>query len=209
MDVFKLEAQPRTAGKKGARAARRAELVPCVLYGHNEEPVTFQVPVLDMRPLVFTNERHRVQLTVEGKAWDCILKEVVFDPLTDVPMHADFQMLKKGEKITLTVPLRLHGTPVGQIEGGDTQVILHELTVTCLPKDLPEHIDIDVAHLKVGDAIHVGDLALENLKIEAQPQQTIVTVVAPRGVAAEEEEEPVGLLADEEEEDEADAEEQA
>lgn len=181
MDILTLDAQPRGTGTRNARAIRREGRVPCVLYGPHVEPVHFQVPVLSLYPLIYTTETHRVTVQVDGDQWDCILKEMEYHPVTDQPIHADFQVLQKGEKITLTVPVRFHGTPVGQAdEGGDVQYAVHDLEVTCLPDDIPSYIDVDISALHIGDSIHVSDLDVPNVEFSAEPEQTLVTVVPPR-----------------------------
>lgn len=207
MDTITLEAQPREVGGKQARALRREGQVPCVLYGHHTEPVHFHLPVLTIARLVHSSETHRVTISVSGEEYDCILKEVNFHPITDDPRHADFQALTAGEALTLTVPIHFEGTPVGQTEGGDTQYVMHEIEVRCLPKDIPDHISIDISHLSVGDSMHVSDLEMENVTFETSPERTIVTVVPPRLLELEgEEEEEEGLtlgLTDEESDEEA------
>ncbi|MFW5972592.1 MAG: aminoacyl-tRNA hydrolase [Bacteroidota bacterium] len=197
MDAIKLEGQPRATGTSAARAVRRDGQVPCVLYGAHAEPVSFKVPELDLHPLIYTDETHIVTVEVGDENWSCIMKDVDFHPTTDKPIHADFQVLTAGESITITVPVQFHGTPVGQTEGGDTQYVVTEINVRCLPKDIPSHIDVDVAHLNIGDAIHVADLDLPELDFLTPVAQTLVTVVAPRLAGIEVEEE--GLLLDEEE----------
>ena len=183
MDVLTIEAKRREPGKKAARAARRAGEVPCVLYGPQIESVSFQVPEITLKPLIFTSETHRVRIKVDGKKWDCILKHIDFHPLSDTPAHVDFQVLVKGTKVTMMVPVQYHGVPVGQVEdGGDTQVIAHELEVTCLPDNIPSHIDVDVTQLRIGDSIHIGDLSVEGVEFTGSADRTIVTVVAPRVV---------------------------
>ena len=180
MDVIEIEAKAREAGKKAARAARRDGEVPCVLYGRQVDAVSFQVPELSLRPLIYTDETHRVLIKVDGEEWECIMKDVVMHPVTDRPRHADFQVLQQGELITLTVPIQYHGTPVGQNEGGDTQVVMNEIEVRCLPKDIPSHIDVDISGLDIGDALHVSDLTTEGVEFGSAPGQTLVTVVVPR-----------------------------
>lgn len=183
MNVITIEAQGREPGKKAARAARRAGLVPCVLYGPRVDPVSFQVPALTLKPLIFTSETHRLAIKVDGRSWDCVLKHIDFEPLSDTPLHADFQVLVKGTKLTMMVPVQYHGTPVGQVEeGGDTQTIAHELEVICLPDNIPSHIEVDITHLRIGDAIHIRDLEVEGVEFTGSADQTIVTVVAPRVV---------------------------
>ncbi|HET6567577.1 MAG TPA: 50S ribosomal protein L25 [Rhodothermales bacterium] len=187
MDVITIEAKPREAGRSAARAARREGLVPCILYGHHVEPVTFKVPELSLRPLIYTTETHRIAIKIDGSSFDCIMKDVDLHPVTDVPIHADFQVLRADEKITLKVPVHLIGTPVGQIQqGGETAVVLHELTVSCLPGDIPAAIDIEIEHLSIGDSIHVSDVSVPGITIHESPDATIVTVAAPRVEVVEE-----------------------
>lgn len=187
MDTIKLEALSRETGKGAARAARRQGNVPCVLYGHHVEPVVFQVPEPALHPLIYTHETHVVNVTLDGDAWDCIVKDIAFHPVTDRPLHADFQVLQAGELVTMTVPVSYMGTPAGHAEGGVTNTILNELEVRCLPKDIPGHIDVDISGLNIGDALHVSDLEVEGVEFIAAPGQTLVTVMAPRVLVEEEE----------------------
>lgn len=189
MDAITIEAASRETGKQAARATRREGNVPCVLYGPHVDNVCFQVPELTIHRLVYTSETHLLNLKVGEQAWDCILKDVDFHPVTDRPIHADFQALQAGEKINLMIPVQYHGVPEGQTDGGDTQYLMHELEVRCLPSDIPSHIDVDVSHLKIGDAIHIEDLEIEGIEFEDAPERTLVTVVPPRMLELPEEEE--------------------
>ncbi|MDQ7040729.1 MAG: 50S ribosomal protein L25 [Rhodothermus sp.] len=188
MMTITIEAQLRETGKRVARAIRRQGWVPCILYGHHVEPIPFQIPESKLWPLIYTTETHLIKLQLNGQTWDCILKDVEFHPVTDRPIHADFQVLQQTEKITVTVPVRTVGTAVGVQRGGVLQLVTHELEVTCLPKDIPAHIDIDVTNLDIGDAVHVGDLQFEGLKFEDAPDQTVVVIAAPQVGGVEEEE---------------------
>jgi large subunit ribosomal protein L25 len=193
MEAITIEAQEREVGKKAARSVRRAGNVPCVLYGHHTDPVAFQVPELQLNKLVYTTEAHIVEIRLNSAKFSCIMKEADFHPVTDRAIHADFQVLEKGEKITLTIPIQLHGTPIGQKEGGDTQVVLHEVEVRCFPANIPSHIDLDISELNIGDSIHIENLVTEGIELLGQPTQTVVTVVPPRVLEAEEEADEVVL----------------
>lgn len=199
MEAITLEAQDRDVGKKATRAVRRAGNVPCVLYGHHTDSVSFQIPEASLKQLIYTTETHVVNVKLDGKEYSCILKDADLHPVTDRPIHADFLVLEAGEMVTLVVPVRYHGTPLGQKEGGNTQVILHEIEVRCLPQDIPAHIEVDIAGLNIGDAIHIEDLEVEGAEIIGRPEQTVVTVVAPRALEeVEEEEEELEVELDEE-----------
>lgn len=193
MDVITIEGAPRKPGKSSARAARREGQVPCVLYGPGFENVTLQVPVLALKQLIYTSQAHRVELKVNRKKWPCVLKQMSFHPLSDTPTHVDFQVLVEGSKITLMVPVQYHGVPIGQVQdGGETQFLVHELEVTCLPDQIPSQIDVEISHLQIGDSIHLGDLTIEDIEVSSAADRTLVTVVAPRVV-----EEPVEEVAEE------------
>lgn len=190
MEAITLEAQDRGVGKKAARAVRRAGYVPCVLYGRHTESISFQLPESALKQLIYTTETHIVNIKVDGKSYNCVMKQADLHPVTDRAIHADFLVLEKGEQVNLIVPIRFVGTPIGQKEGGSTQVILHDIEVRCLPQDIPASIDVDISELAIGDAIHIANLSFPNLELLGRPDQTVVTVVPPRAVEAEEGEEP-------------------
>lgn len=189
MHVISLQATARATGKGAARAMRRQGQVPCVLYGHKEAAVTFATSEKSLLPLIYTNRTHRVQITVDGRHWDCILKDVEFHPVTDRPMHADFQVLHPNKPITISVPVRYVGTSIGQSQGGIPRFVLNELSVSCMPRDIPAHIDVDVTDVSIGKAIHVRDLELDNLEIQAPGDQILMAVARSRMAILEEEEE--------------------
>jgi large subunit ribosomal protein L25 len=180
MDVITLDAQPREAGKRAARAARRVGDVPCILYGHHVEPVAFQVSEKSLTPLIYTHETHLITVNLDSNSWECVVKDIAFHPVTDRPLHADFQVLQAGERVTLSVPVQYLGTPVGQTEGGRTTYIVNELEVSCLPKHIPSHIDVDVSAVGIGDTIHVSDLHFPNLEIHSPEDQILMTILKPR-----------------------------
>ncbi len=185
MDVITLEAQPREVGRKTARATRRAGNVPCILYGHRVEPVAFQVSEKSLNPLIYTQETHLITVNLDSNSWECVVKDIAFHPITDRPMHADFQVLQEGEQVTLSVPVRYLGTAIGHTQGGNLSFMLHELEVSCLPKDIPSYIDVDITEVGIGDAIHVGELEIENVDIHAPADQVLMTVIKPRVVVEE------------------------
>ena len=208
MDATVLDATPRDTGSKAARAIRDNQHVPCILYGRDTDPVPFQASIPRINKLIFGREAPIVQVTLNGDSWNCILKDYDLHAISDTPLHADFQVLREGRKVTLTVPIRYMGIPEGQKNGGDTQFIVRELTISVLPKNIPTQIEIDVTDLKIGDSIHVYDLDVE-YDIKMADGQTLVTVVAPHLEAATttDEEEEVELAEGEEGEELAEGEE--
>jgi len=180
MDTYVIKAQVRETGKGAARAIRRSGHVPCILYGHGEDSVSFQMGHLELRKLAFGSGMHRVEVRVGRKKYDCVLKYVEYHPVTDEPIHADFQILRQGEKIQISVPVRLVGQPRGVVDGGDLQHLAHELEISVLPNDMPDHLEIEVSHLEIGDTVHVSDLSFENIEILSSPQRSVVAVTAKR-----------------------------
>ena len=180
MNTISLPASARTTGKSAARAARRAGHVPCILYGRHVDTVPFTTSEKSLFPLIHTAEAHLVRITLGDASWECILKDMAFHPVTDRPMHADFQVLQAGEAVTFTVPVRYSGTSVGQARGGRVRVAVTELTVSCLPKHIPTRIDVDVKNIDIGEAIHVRDLEMAHVTFRAPSDQILMSVERPR-----------------------------
>jgi len=189
MQVVTLEAKSRDAGKKASRAARVAEEVPCVLYGNKVDAVSFQIPELDMKRLIYTNEFHLVKVTLGDQEWDCILKHVDFHPTSDRPIHADFQVLVTGETLSLTVPIHHEGKSIGVREGGKLEAHVHEVAIRCLPKNIPDMITLDISDLDIGDSIQVRDVSIDGIEFDVPGDQTLVSVFLPREIEEEELEE--------------------
>lgn len=185
MNTLKIEVQPREPGKKAVRTLRNAGFVPCVVYGAGEETVAVQMAAADLRPLVFSDQRYRVELKLGKDSYDCVLKEVDFNPTTDQPIHADFQMLRHGVAIRLSIPVQFEGKSVGQQEGGEIEFLVHELEVETLPQNIPDHLTVDITNLEIGDTIHVGDVTFEGVKVVTPASQSLVTCFHRRIVEEE------------------------
>lgn len=182
MEKVLIEAQKRVKIDKASRSALRKEgKVPAIFYSKHHEPMPVQVSERAIHPLVFTAKTHLITLNVEGSGeLECIIKDVQFDPTTEKIVHVDLLGLKKGEKIEIEVPVQLVGSPIGIKEGGVLQHTLHKLDIECLPSDIPEHIEIDVTNLKLGQAIHIADLKYENIAFLNNPEAIVASVVHPK-----------------------------
>lgn len=186
MQTITLAAQPRDTGKKATKAVRATGLVPCVLYGSHTEPVHFAVETLELRPLIFTTETYRVEMSVDGETHEAIVKEIAYHPVTDQPVHVDFLALTRGEALTMTVPVHLEGASVGVKAGGVLSQPLTDLEIRALPKDIPGHISVDVSGLEVGESIHVSDLSVgEAIEVLTDAGRTVAVVSAPRAMVEE------------------------
>jgi large subunit ribosomal protein L25 len=178
MDATVIEAQPRETGSKAAREVRNNNRVPCILYGSAVESTPLQVPISAMHELIYGRTAPVAEVELDGETHNCILKDYDLHPITDRPLHADFQALEPGRKVTLTVPIHYQGVPLGQKNGGDTQMIVRELEIAVLPENIPAQIDIDIEDLAIGDSIHVYDLDVD-YDVKMADAQTLITVVAP------------------------------
>ncbi len=176
-----LQARRRERGRSQARAMRRQSIVPGIYYFHGEEPIPVAATELALRPLIFTTESHLVRLKLDdGSEKTCMLKDISFDPITDRPTHFDLQGVVANEAIRVEVPVLLMGQPVGLTFGGVVEHVLHKLEVECMPGDLPDHIEVDISQLGVGDAIHVADVSVPNVTIVTPGDLGVVMIAAPR-----------------------------
>lgn len=183
MADIKLQATIRKKSSKGAMNTLRKESnVPGVFYSSDSEPVSIYVPDTKINPIVFTSEAHVIYLSVdEGEEQSCVLKEVQFDPVTDKIIHFDLYGLTAGQELQMTIPVNLTGeTPIGVREGGVLTLNKHQLEISCLPKHIPQSLEINVEEMEIGDSIHVRDLSYENVKIITPEKVLVVTVAAPR-----------------------------
>lgn len=184
-----LSAKKREITTKGSvNQMRKDGLIPGVFYSKGIDPLTIAVDEVSLKSLVFTSETHMIHLKVDdNEPVRCILKDVQFDPVSDRIIHFDLYGVTAGQQLQLQVPLQIVGSAIGVKEGGQLQVQLHKLDIECLPKNIPDHIQIDVTNLNIGDSVHAGDISMENIKVLNPEGVLIVTVAAPKGDAVEDE----------------------
>lgn len=182
MNKVILEAKKRQLSTKSALTQlRQAGRIPGVFYSKHHEPLTVDVEANAINPLVFTSKTHLISLKVDsGDTFDCVIKDVQFDPVTDKIIHFDLIGLEVGEKVHIEVPVQLVGTAVGLKEGGLLQQILHKLEIECLPNHIPEHIEVDITNLQKGHSIHIGELNVPNVTFKQSPDSIIVSVTHQR-----------------------------
>lgn len=166
-------------GKTAAETIRKDGLVPCVLYGGGAQ-VHFSSPVILFRELVYTNEAHFVHLDIEGDECQAILQEIQFHPVSEIILHADFLRIEEGRKIKMNIPTRLVGQAPGVDKGGALVRKRATLKVVALPKDMPDHIDVDCSELDFHHAVKVSDLKMPNLQFVDPPKSSIAVVEISR-----------------------------
>jgi large subunit ribosomal protein L25 len=199
MDKKTIAVLDRTAKSKSLnRKLRRTGQIPAIIYGHNK-PVSIS---LDEHEFIskFKDmpENVIINLDMGSKKFDVLIKDFQEDVLKGTITHIDFYEIEKGKLLRTHVPIHLHGTAIGVKEGGMLEHLLHEVEVECLPKDLPDSIQIDVSELQAHHSIHVKDLpAMEGVKMLSSLDQ-VVCLVEVKAVVEEEVEEEA-LVAGEEE----------
>jgi large subunit ribosomal protein L25 len=178
-----LEAEVRAgSGKSVTRKLRMTGMLPAVLYGMEKEPQMLHVNARDLTRLLHLGGGENVLVDlVVGKTQPekVLVKEVQHHPVTSKIVHIDFLRIDLSKKVTVMVPVHIVGIAEGVRGGGVMEVASRELEVSCLPMDIPSHIDIDVTALKINDAIHVADLQLGKLEILTDKARTVVTIQPP------------------------------
>lgn len=213
MELFDLKVTKRdTFGKGPARALRRQDLIPAVLYGPGRESIPLTVSPIDLDKIYKESGTEHVvlNLIIENGGTDNItamVKEVQATSVTDQYLHVDFYEISLDQEVTVSVPVEVTGKSKGIERGGLLQIVRHELEISCLPTDMPDKIEVDITDLDIGDSIHIEDIEMEDkIRLLADPGHTVLTVVAP---TVEEEEVPEEEVEEEAEEGEAEEPEEA
>jgi large subunit ribosomal protein L25 len=194
MEVTDLAAQIRKEQKKGpARRLREKGFVPAVFYGRSAENILLAIKNDELIKLHKDKKDHAfIKLIIDdGKAKKMeklsLIKELQVQPLTGKLYHADFYEVDVKRKITMEVSLRFVGKAVGVEMGGELQHLRREVKVSCLPLDLPDHIDVDVANLNIGDSVKIRDLKVaEGVTILDRPDTSVASVAVIKVAKVEE-----------------------
>ncbi len=194
MNDFTLNAQARTdLGKGASRRLRHAQKVPAVVYGGNKEAASITIEAKEIAKL-FENEAafsHVIELSVDGAKQNVVVKAMQRHPAKQFIMHADFIRVVAGQKLTAIVPVHFINEEAPVKKGGEISHVTSEIEVTCLPKDLPEFIEVDLANAEIGTIVHLSDLkapkGVEFVALAHGNDLAVANVHAPR-VAPEAEE---------------------
>lgn len=179
-----LKASRRDGGGKGmARKLRGTGRVPAVLYGHGDRTESLSVDAHDLDLLLHSivPGSTLIGLDIDGRSTDVLIREIQRHPYRPEVLHVDFLQVHGDEPLTLSVPVRLVGAPVGVTEeGGVLDHVLYELEVQCLPRHIPEAIDVDISGLKVGDSVRVHDVSVPNVQVLNDGDLPIASVLEAR-----------------------------
>jgi large subunit ribosomal protein L25 len=169
-------------GKGGSRESRRNGMIPGVVYGGGKDSVPIQLDrktfVEMMKKSDSENPIFLLKLSDSGQERHAILRDLQRDPVSRMVIHLDFQRIEMNQKVHVTVPVELVGTAVGvKTEGGLLEFITRELKIECLPGDIPNHIEVDISGLHVGQHVEAGALQLPNgVTLFDDPEKVIVTL---------------------------------
>jgi large subunit ribosomal protein L25 len=189
MEISTLKAVLRTTlGSHAARRERERGRVPAIVYGHKEnpEPITLDAHEVEV---ALGHGARVLTLDLEGRQSQYLIKEIQHDYRSPIPVHMDLMRVAMDERVTVTVPVELRGTPKGTTEGGVLEQMLSEVEVECVVTQIPDAIRAVVANLGVNDVLFVRDLQLPpGVTLHHEPDERVATVrvLAEEPVAAEE-----------------------
>ena len=169
-----------------ARKRRAAGRVPAVFYGHGQETVPLSVDAREMFHLLHTAGGSNVllDLVVDGKPHLAMPREIQRDHIHNTLIHVDFLAVSRTEKIAVDVPVIEVGDAAGVKEGGVIDHRLRDLHIESLPPDVPEHIEVDITELNIGDMIHVRDVVVPvECHDPHEPRRAVLSVTPRRSVS--------------------------
>ena len=194
--IFNLDAEVRTdLGKGASRRLRHADKVPAILYGGEDAPVAL---TLEHNKVLQAQEfeafySHVLTLNIDGKPVEALLKDVQRHPFKPKLLHLDFQRVIAGQEVHTHVPLHFINEEKSEAvkAGGVAEHHVNEIEITCLPKDLPEFIEVDVAAVEMGQTVHLSDIVLpagvasvELAKNDETHDLAVVTIKPSRAASA-------------------------
>ncbi len=183
-------------GKSNTRSLRNQGNVPCVLYG-GEKQVCFYAHENDFRNLVNTPDVYVVELDISGNKTRAIMKDIQFHPVTDRILHIDFLEVFEDKEITISIPVILNGLSIGVRNGGNLMFRRRKIITRGLIDKMPDAIELDIEHLKIGQFIYIKDLDQDGCEFLAPDNSVVVGVKTARAAIEEEVEEDEELEGEE------------
>lgn len=183
MKTVHLHATPRKNLHKAATKVLRKEgYVPVMLYGFSQPNTACTLPMVDLLPLLDTITPHFIELKLDKKNYTCILNEVQYHPVSDIPLHIDLLHITDERPIRLDIPVSFTGEAPGILKGGELAVKKRTIPVRALPKHMPEKLTIDISQLDLGDKVTVQAIPQGDYTLLTQPQVPVAVVMIPRAL---------------------------
>ena len=191
MQVVTINAQKREKTGKSANKTLRIEgRIPTVLYG-KDGAQNLSVTHKDVKSLVYTPEFNAAKLEVDGSAYDCILKDIQFHPVTDAIVHIDFLQMTEGHKVKVNIPVRPKGESEAVKAGGKLVASMRKVTIEAMPKDLVDELFVDISAMELGSSVRVSDIekpdTISILSVQSTPVFRVEVPRALKSATAEEE----------------------
>lgn len=168
-----------SVGTASAKLVRENGMVPCVLYG-GENQVNFTVYRDDFKNLIYTPNTYLVKIEIGDKSFRAIVQEVQFHPVNDSIIHVDFLEVKEDKPVMLSVPTIVTGNSPGVRAGGRLAVKLKKVRIKGFLKDLPDAIEVNIDNLELGKSIKVENISIPNIELLHAPNVAILSVEATR-----------------------------
>jgi large subunit ribosomal protein L25 len=173
--------QRAATGKGAARSIRRQGLIPAVVYGRGKQPLAVTVEPKALTTAVSTEAGWNTLITLQGEGalngLVVIVKDLQRHAIRQEVTHVDFQLINLQDEVHVMVPVHPVGKSIGEKNGGNLQVIRHELEVVCLPDAIPDAIEVDITNLDIGDTLHIEDLTLPaGTQVPHDVNFTVITV---------------------------------
>lgn len=206
MERMVLEAEPRGAASKGQlKQLRKVDRVPAVIYGKGKPTQPLTIEGKPLRQVLSTGGSNvLVDLLIKQKGKKALQETVMFRDVQrhiiqkDHLLHVDFIRISMKDKIEVSVQVNYTGDPVGVREGGIIQILVREVSVKCLPGDIPDSVEVDLSGLAIGDSVSVGTLDFpESVDLLTPPDEPLAQILAPTIEEEPEAEEEAGEVADE------------
>ena len=201
-----IKAESRKGQGTGAsRRLRRADKVPGIIYGGGKDATVIELDHNNLYHKLKLEAFHAsiLDMEFEGKTEPVLLRDVQMHAWKQIVLHVDFQRVAADKKIHMKVPLHFINADIApgvKISSGIVSHIINELLISCLPKDLPEFIEVDLKDLAAGHSLHISSLQMpagvDSVALHKGDDQSVATIIIPRAVAAEEDAAPVAAAAD-------------
>lgn len=180
MEDVELKVETReNSGTRWAKRARKKGLVPCILYGLEKDNMSLTIPRNSLEAFLRSHKK-MVDLCIGESKETTVLKDLQFDPITDHVIHADFERVAMDEEIEIEIAIVLEGNAKGLENNGMVDQPLKSLQISCLPRDIPEEITVDVTELEVNDSLKVADIKTPHgVTVTTNPDEVVVVIHRP------------------------------
>ncbi len=183
MESIAIQGTKRTdLGKKSTKQARRTGQIPCVIYG-GAQNIHFTTGKMGVRDLIYSPDFKTVDVALGDQAVKCVLKDVVFHPVTDEIVHMDFMEMVADRKLKLQVPIRFTGVAPGVKTGGKLVQKLRKAKIKCNAADIVDSLYVDISELELGSSVRVSDIqSVNGVQVMNAPGIPIASVEIPRAL---------------------------